>query len=200
MPMSATVFLLSKILLSAWALRAEVRSLPEIGRHFPLFTFEKNENPQNIMVIYVKLDDEGRLVQDPKRPRQPLIGFYWLMNREKYKPVHPLIVHGIRERLHFVSEASDRRSFRIRLSDLDDLKQDMKSTDIDVKVVGKKEPTVEASLTLGPSDRSREIQIDKIYSKAHKTFLPPFRKVDAITVFGQTVAGGDPVSRTYSAR
>jgi hypothetical protein len=190
--MSATVFLISKILFSAWALRAEVRNLPEIGRHFPLFTFEKNENPQNIMMVYVKLDDEGRFEKDPKHPKQPLIGFYWLMNREKYKPVHPLIVHGIRERLHFVSQAPDRRSFRIRLSDLDALKQGMKSADIDVKVVGRQNPTVEACL--------RGVKIDRIYSEAHKTFLPPFRKVDAITIFGESVVDGDPVSRTYSAR
>jgi hypothetical protein len=181
--MSATAFLIAKILFSAWALRAEVRDLPGIGRHFPLFTFEKNENPQNIMVVYVKLDDEGRFERDPKRPKQPLIGFYWLMNREKYKPVHPLIVHSIRERLHFVSESPDRRSFHIRLSDLDHLKRGMKPVDIDVKVVGQQDPTVEARL--------RGVKIDRIYSEAHKTFLPPFRK---------SMADGDPVSRTYSAR
>jgi hypothetical protein len=191
--MSATAFLISKILLSAWILRAEVRSLPEIGRHFPLFTFEKNENPQNIMVVYVKLDDQGRFEKDPKHPEQPLIGFYWLMNREKYKRVHPLIVHGIRERLHFISQAPDRRSFRIRLSDLDDLKRDMKPADIDVRILGGREnPNVEASL--------RGVKIDKIYSEAHKTFLPPFRKVDVVTVFGKSITDGDPVSRTYSAR
>jgi hypothetical protein len=114
------------------------------------------------------------------------------MNREKYKPVHPLIVHGIRERLHFVSQAPDRRSFHIRLSDLDALKRGMKSADIDVKVIGQQDPTVEARL--------RGLKIDRIYSETHKTFLPPFRKVDAITVFGESVADGDRVSRTYSAR
>jgi hypothetical protein len=198
--MSATAFLISKILFSAWALRAEASSLPEIGRHYPLFTFEKNENPQNIMVIYTKLDNEGRFEKDPKHPQQPFIGFYWLMNRERYKPVHPLIVHGIRERLHFVSQDPDRRSFQIQFRDLQDLKQDLKSANIEVKVIGEKDPTVEARLTLGPSDQSRELKIDKIYSEAHKTFLPPFRKVDAVTISGKSVAGGDLVSRTYPAR
>jgi hypothetical protein len=68
----------------------------------------------------------------------------------------------------------------------------MKPVDIDVKVVGQQDPTVEARL--------RGVKIDRIYSEAHKTFLPPFRKVDAITVFGKSMADGDPVSRTYSAR
>lgn len=196
--MSAAALLLSKVFLFAWALRAEVHNLPEVGRHFPLFTFEKNENPQNIMVIYVKLDGDNRFEKDPKHPDRPLIGFYWLMNREKYKPVHPLIARGIRERLHFVSQAPDRRSFRIRLSDLGSLKPSAK--DIDVKVIEGSEPSVEASLTVGSPGHARKIKIDRIYSQAHKTFLPPFRKVDAVTVYGETLAGGDPVSRTYSAR
>lgn len=192
--------LFSKILLCAWMLRAETKDIPQIGPHYPVFTFEKNENPQNIMVIYVKLDAEGKLQPDPARPKQPFLGFYWLMNREKYKPVHPLIQTGIRDRLHFVSQSANRRTFHLRLNDLKELKQDLSTTEITVEVEGREPPRVEAKVTLGPSDNSKEVKIDKIFSHAHKTFLPPFRKLDSVTIVGKTVADGDPVSRTYSSR
>ncbi|MGE3760200.1 MAG: hypothetical protein AB7H97_20715 [Pseudobdellovibrionaceae bacterium] len=191
--------LFSKLLFCTWMLRAETRDIPQVGPHFPVFTFEKNENPQNIMVIYVRLDADGKLKQDPSYPGRPFVGFYWMMNREKYKPVHPLIQSGIRGRMHFVSQSDDRRSFRLRLDDLKGLKQDLSSTEIGVQIDGHDNPRVEATVTLGPSDDSLTVKIDKILSHTHKTFLPPFRKVDSVTIVGKTVAGGDLVSRTYSS-
>lgn len=200
MMFDVAAILFSKLLFCTWALRAETRDIPLLGPHYPVFIFEKNENPQNVMVIYVKLDTEGKLQRDPANSNQPFVGFYWLMDREKYKPVHPLIQAGIRDRLHFVSQTEDRRSFRLRLDDLKGLKQDLTSREIAVKVVGHDHPQVEAMVTLGPSDNSKLVKIDRIFSHAHKTFLPPFRKIDSVTIVGKAVADGDLVSRTYSSR
>lgn len=199
--MSSLAVLFSHIVFSAWALRAVMTDIPQIGKHYPVFTFEKNENPENVMVIYVKLDPDGKLLPDPHHTNRPLIGFYWLMNRSKYKPVHPLILMGIRDRLEFLSQTEDRRSFKLKFSDLKELKQDLRSSEIEVKVAGSNDNLqVEATLTLGPSDQSRELKIDKIYSDTHKTFLPPFRKVDSVTISGKAINDGQTVARTYSAR
>jgi hypothetical protein len=87
----------------------------------------------------------------------------------------------------------------IKLIHLKELKQDLTSKEIAVQVDGHEVPRVEAMVTLGPSDHSKEVKIDKIFSHSHKTFLPPFRKVDSVTIVGKTVNEGDPVSRTYSS-
>ncbi len=199
--MNVAAFVFSHFIFSAWALRAATEDIAPIGKHYPIFIFEKNEHPENILVTYVKLDAQGKLLADPADPARPLVGFYWLMNRHKYKPVHPLILSGIRERLKFLSEAEDRRSFKMRLGDLKELKQDLKSAEISVSVSGSSEhPEVEATVTLGPSDHSQIIQLEKIYSDARKTFLPPFRKIKSVTLTGKAVASGENISRTYSAR
>lgn len=179
-----------------------VRTLAPLGEHYPIFIVEKNENPQNILVAYTKLDSQCHVATDGAASK-PFVDYYWLMDRERYKPVHRLIKSGIRERLELRDFAeTSQRVFDVRVADLKELKQDL--GDAIVSVVARPtrsgECEVEAYVKLGPSDGSRTIRLESIYTEAHKTFWPPFRKVDAVTLKGADALSKKTVTRTYFAR
>jgi hypothetical protein len=188
--------MLTALLFSAMGVWAQMKDMAPIGTHFPVFVVEKNENPQNIMVTYVKLDKECRFVPDPRDSKKPLFEFYWLMNREKYKPVHRLIKAGVRKRLEIVSQSADRRSFVIRLNDVKELNN---AADAKLTVTANRESKdcdVSGILKVG----DEPIELTSIYSHARKTMLPPFRKLNYITLKGTSLDGSDKIERKISAR
>lgn len=184
------------ILIGSLALGVE-KDIPEIGKHYPVFIFEKNENPQNILVTYVKLNRDCRFESDPESGR-PVFDFYWLMDRKRYKPVHPMIKSGIRQRLEFVSQSEDSKSFTLRLSELNQIDPSLKSTDVVIRTLKKgSKCLVEGVVGLGsPQEKMR---LESIYSESKKTIFPPFRKVESVTLTGFTLAGGEKITRTYSS-
>lgn len=185
---------------SSAALAGGAVTLPQVGKHYPVFVFEKNENPQNIMVAYVKLDDQCHLQRDPKT-KQPLFDFYWLMDHQRYKPVHSLIKKGIRERLEFDPSSVSDKGFAVRLNDLKELKQDLERPLMQVSARPKgSDCSVQGTMTLGPSDGNQTIRLEKIYSDASKTVYPPFRKVKAVRLTGVTLNSGKPIARTYAGK
>jgi hypothetical protein len=174
---------------------------PPLGKHYPLFVFEKSENPQNILIPYVKLNSACQFEADAQK-NQPTFDFYWLMDRKRFKPVHPLIKREIFRRLQFVSESEDRHRFIFKLVEMNDVKQDLNSNDVTVvaKVNEHDGCEVAAELSLGPSDGNRRIVLEKIYTESRKTLWPPFRKVKAITLKGKVAGTGEEIARTYRAR
>ncbi len=70
-------------------------------------------------------DGSCSFVPDPLDAGKPLIDFYWLMDRKNRKTPHPFIKKEVRERLVFESFAADKRSFRVKLSDLKELDHDL---------------------------------------------------------------------------
>jgi hypothetical protein len=174
-------------------------TLAEVGAHFPIFIVEKNENPQNILVAYTKLDANCDVV---KLGGQPLLDYYWMMDRVKYKPVHPLIKSGIRDRLKVASTVSkDARAFAIQITDLNELKQDLGVATLEV-LASKKDAgcLVAASMKLGPSDGGKILTLQSLYTESSKTLLPPFRKVKSVTLSGVDLATSQPVKRQYLAK
>jgi hypothetical protein len=195
------------VLLTAWGGCKEIKATEivnraPIGAHYPILTFEKSENPQNIMMIYTKLDKDCRFELNSQKKNEPVFDFYWLMGKKTYKPVHPLIKSGIHDRLQVeTGEAfiKDRTEFEIKVNDLKGLKTDLKEARLKVfakKIGGKCE--VQADIQLGPTDKNATLQIDTIYSETRKTFIPPFRKVNSITLIGTDEASGKAMKRTYS--
>lgn len=178
-----------------------VRSLPPVGVHYPLFVVEKNENPQNILVAYTKLDDDCRVqTQD----EAPFIDYYWLMDRERYKPVHRLIKRGIRNRLEIQGFTGvSHQIFDVRIEDLKELKQDLGQAVVSV-VAGPETSgggcEVQAYVRLGPSDEHRTIKLDSIFTESRKTIWPPFRKIESVTLRGTDALSKKSVERTYFAR
>jgi hypothetical protein len=177
--------------------------ISQVGPHQPVLTFEKNENPQNIMVIYTKVDKNCDFKSASDRDGSPVFDFYWLMDHKKYKPVNSMIKSGIRERLS-LDEAgrSERSTFSVKLNDLKELNADLADPKMTISATKSKggDCDVAAQIKLGPSDHDRLVKLSTIYSEAEKTVLPPFRKVVSVTLIGKDAKSGAEVKRTYKAK
>lgn len=176
----------------------------EVGPHYRLFTFEKNENPQNIMIIYTKLDSDCRFVENPKNKRQPLMDFYWLMDRSRFKPVHPLIKSGIRSRLEVETSfdyGRSRNHFVVQINDLKKIDPHLQATHLEVrseKTGGHCE--VHSVLNITPEEPTAAFEVDKIFSESEKTWLPPFRHVLSLTISGVNLQTGQKIEKKFTAK
>ncbi len=179
---------------------AEISNIPQIGPHQRIFIYEKNENPENILVVYGKTDSQGRI---QPASREGLFDFYWLMGRERYKPTHAMIKSGIRDRLQ-VLPSDNPTAFDILLTDLKEVRTDLPSSRLHIQTdpdSAAKDGGIKLSayLTLGPSDHNARIRLDSIYAEASKGLNPFSRKLLAITLKGVDVKTGQKVSRRYEA-
>ncbi len=176
---------------------AEVTNIPEIGAHQPILIVEKNVNPENKMVVYTKLDANGRFVADGN---QPVLDFYWLMDGKNYKPVNEKIKNEIRKRFTAQWSSKDRAAFILNVNDLKVMKSDIKEPRMDV-YAGKAGDgmSVEAQMNLGPSDGNMRIKLSSIYTEGRA--FPP--AVDSVTLKGETIvngsATGKKVTRKYDS-
>lgn len=177
--------------------RVFAASIPQIGPHTPLLKIEKNENPQNSMVVYTKIDPKTCAFA-----AGPVLDEYWMMDGTRYKRVNPLIKEGIRKRFELDRQAFKRSGrFLVRLRDFHEVKSDLGSEPV-FEVLSSKEPggcQATVKMTLGPSDHGRTVEIESIYADSSRKFLPPFRKLNSLTLIGRDVATGEKIRRTYSA-
>lgn len=204
-PIALTVFLafMAALMISAAASISQAAPVIErapIGSHVPLLTLEKNENPQNVLIIYTKLDSTCRIeIKD----EEPTLSEYWLMDRARYKRVNPLIVRGIEKRIKVVDEVpADQHSFQVRLSDFTELEHDLGSDPL-ITVRSEGQPghcEAVAILHMGASDQYRSIQIDRVYAKSEKKLLPPFRRLVELTISGADLATGEKFSRSFQQK
>lgn len=177
---------------------AQVVERAPIGAHIPLLTLEKNENPQNVLVVFTKVEPNCKFSLIEK---EPVLSDYWLMNRERYKPVNPLIQRGIEKRIQIVT-AKNLNQFQVRLSDFTELQHDLGADPL-ITVSSEGTPgkcTAEAVLKLGPSDQNRTILLEKLQANSRKKILPPFRKLTSLTVEGTDLASGEKFARTYISK
>lgn len=163
-----------------------------------LFIFEKNRNPQNMMVVYTRLDDRCRVITQAANDKNPTFDFYWLMNRQTYKPVAFLIKKEIRNRLKLLS-SSDSFSFSILMNDLKEVQTDINNFTLSVhsEALKNKGCTANSFLTLGPSDQNMTIRLQSIYAESKGFFFP---KLISITLKGVDVKTGQLVERKYFAK
>lgn len=196
-------FIFSIMMFSSVAFADLQSDLGPIGKHFPIFVVEKSENPQNTLVAYTNLTSNCEIALDPDDKSKPLLDFYWLMDRRDFKRVHPLIKSGIRGRLELLTNASKQpHSFSIRINDLSELKQDLTAAILNVEATAQTNGAcrVDASLKLGPSDRSKTIKLTSIYTESTTTIIPPFRRVVAVTLNGSDNRTGEKIIRKYVAK
>jgi len=193
----AFILLLLPFSANAGAARNDIKP---VGEHYPIAIFEKSVNPQNILVIYTRLDGVCNLQMDTKAPGMPTLDFYWLMNGRTYEPLTAL-EEGVRDRIKVELDAAfaeRTRSFRVVLNDLKAMRTDL--PDVSAKVTAKADPktrecSVDAVMRLGPSDGNAVIRLDSIYAKLGGFIIP---SPVAITLKGVNTVTGAPVSRTYS--
>jgi hypothetical protein len=182
----------------------EIAEIEEIGPHYKVVTIEKSVHPQNQLVAYTRLDEQCRVLHDPARANRPVFDFYWLMDRSRYKRVHPLIKRGIRKRFEVEADsapASGEGTFSIRLNELNEVEHDLGASP---RLWVRAEKTAEGCvaqgrITLGPSDKNAVIRLDTIYSEAEMTGLFS-AKVKSIALKGVDVETGKPVVRVYRAK
>jgi len=190
--------ILSILAVSPQSMAKDVGNIPEIGKHQSIFQVNKNVNPQNVAVVYTKVDDKCRFVNNPENRDQPIFDFYWLMDGTNYKPMHSLLKSEFRRRMSFVENAGDRAThFIIDANDLKEVDHDIEDPRLDVnaKVIAGG-CDVEAFITLGPSNGNARVRVTNIYGEGRA--FPP--KVYSVTIKGIDVKTGKAVSRKYDAK
>ena len=140
-----------------------------------LFVVEKSKNPQNILVVYCKVNSHCEFQRIADAGRDHLYDVYWLMNGTTYKRTHPVIKKIARKRFIAQKAAVQTSSFDVRLADLKELIHDLPSNMVRVDAYRSPDGRcrIRALLQLGPSGANRTMQIDSIYSKARTIFGIP---------------------------
>ena len=181
---------------------AEVTNIPEVGAHQPILVVGKSVNPQNLMVIYTKVDANGRFLTNPSDQNRPVFDFYWLMDGKNYKPVHRLIKNEIGRRFECQSSPSGRAThFVINMNDLKEMNSDIEEPKVDVYAKGSGGARdVEAQMTLGASDGNMRIKLSSIYTEGRA--FPP--ALYSVTLKGEEIVNGKltgkKVARKYDAK
>ena len=169
--------------------------VPQVGKHYPILTVEKNVNPENTMIVYTKTDDQCRFL---KTGPSILFDFYWLMEHKDYKPVHKLIKKEIRKSLQIDDAvAKNATQFVVKLKNLEKVKTDIADPRLTVLAQSKDgECQVEGQIRLGPSDHQALIRLDSLYTEGRK--FPP--AVFSVTLKGEDVRTGKAITRKYLAK
>jgi hypothetical protein len=167
---------------------------PEIGPHEKLFVIKKSENPQNIMMVYTKVDSQCRFVLQNS---QPVLDIYWLMDREHYKAVHVLLRAEIRKRLNYSFENLTPHSFSLRVEGMKWLQPEL--PEVPLHVVANKyghECDVDTFITF---DNGEKISLESVNVVSEKILWPPFRKLISVTFQGLG-ADGKTVRRAFTVK
>lgn len=176
-----------------------ITDIPELGPHQQIFTVRKNVNPENLAVVYTKVDEKCRFLTDPANRDEPVFDFYWRMGGKDYKPMNSFFKDEFHKRMSFVPGATPSR-FQLDANDLKEVNTDIKDPRLDVIATASGAAcNVEAFITLGPSDGNTRIRLDSIYGEGRS--FPP--KIYSVTLQGEVVDAsgkgtGKMVSRKYS--
>jgi hypothetical protein len=189
-----------------------VTTVGDVGVHYPLFLVAKSHHPENLTVVYTKLDQHCRVRLDRAHGGLPTLDFYWLMDATRYKPMAALLKAGIRKRLQFTDTRGHQEeptAFTVRLDDLSRLTHDLPSPTVQITAERSREACVAmATLILGPSNGQVTMQVASIFTRTEELTWPKKLRamadpdalqVYALTVKGTDVATGQPIERTYTA-
>ena len=187
-----------------------VTNVGDIGAHYPLFLIEKSHNPENIAVVYTKLDTNCRVSPDREHGFLPTLDFYWLLDTTRYKPMAGALKAGARRRLQFSNangSQGDPTAFAVRADDLSRVQHDLQSPTVQIKAERQDAACVAtAFMTLGPSNGHATIKIESVTTRTEPITLlkkmramvdPDAIQIYAVTVKGTDIATGQPIERTY---
>src|SRR5215510_3978950 len=113
-----------------------VHNIGDVGEHYPIFLVEKSHHPENITVVYTKLDKNCHVIPDREHGFMPTLDFYWLMDETRYKPMAGPLKEGVRKRLQFTDtrwHKVDPTSFSVRIDGLVHVKHDLQSPTVQIK-------------------------------------------------------------------
>ncbi len=175
-----------------------VRPIPEIGPHKRIIQIEKNQNPENILIVYTKLNEHCNFVSVLNDT--PVFDYYWLMNGISYKPLNFTLKSEIEKRitLNVPPEFFRERIFYVSLNDLHAVHHDIPNPRLEVtSKFENNECKVVSTMQLGPSDNSIKIQVNAIYGESPSVLRP---KITLVTIKGRELATGKSYQRTYFAK
>ena len=180
-----------------------------LGDHHPLFIVKKNLNRENVMVVYTKLDKNCRVVVDPTRGNQPMLGFYWLMGGKKYKKVSRLVENGmgpcagIRDRISVVGGERGKlvNAFAVSATDLDRLSHDLKDNRLTIKAERGASGKCEAGayMQLGAKHANALLQVQVFDAQAEQSGLCD-ANVYEVRVEGTGVASKQAIKAVYKGK
>jgi hypothetical protein len=189
-----------------------VNNIADVGEHYPIFLVEKSHHPENITVVYTKLDKNCYVIPDREHGFMPTLDFYWLMDETRYKPMAGPLKEGVRKRLQFTDTQGhkvDPTSFSVRIDGLSRVKHDLQSPTVQIKTERTGDACVAtASMTLGPSNGNATMKVESVSTKTEALTLlkkmqamvnPDALQMYSVTVKGTDVATGEPIERTYNA-
>jgi len=177
---------------------APILSIPKLGEHHRIFTYEKSENNQNIMVAFTQLEPNCQI---RRLKGKPVFDFYWLMNREKYKPVAALIKRKIRQRLQ-LENSNNSDSFQVILKDISELNPELENRSLTVRASKdlKGQCQVQATLPSEPGSSEPLLVLNRIFTQVEKTWNPLDRKIISIQLSGLNEKTGAPISRAIKSK
>ena len=189
-----------------------VTNVGDVGEHYPLFLIEKSYHPENITVVYTKLDTHCRVIPDREHGFLPTLDFYWLIDATRYKPMAGPLKAGARKRLQFIDahgSPGDPTTFSVRTDDLSRMQHDLQSPTMQIKAERQGDACVAtAFMTLGPSNGNATMKVESVSTKTEPITLlkkmqamanPDSIQIYAVTVKGIDIATGQPIERTYHA-
>src|SRR5215470_8481433 len=189
-----------------------VTTVGDIGEHYPLFLIEKSHHPENITVVYTKLDTDCRVIPDREHGFLPTLDFYWLLDATRYKPMAELLKAGARKRFQFVDTHESQghtTAFAVRTDDLSRVQHDLPSPTVQIKAARQGDACVAiAFMTLGPSNGNVTMKIESVATTTEPiTLLKTMRamadpgsiRIYTLTVKGTDVVTGQAIERTYQA-
>jgi hypothetical protein len=189
-----------------------VTSIGDIGEHYPLFLIEKSHHPENITVVYTKLDQHCHVLPEREHGLQPTLDFYWLLDAAHYKPMADLLKAGIRKRLQVIAThgpQGDPTAFAVRTDDLSRVQHDIQNPTVHIKAERHGEACVALALmTLGPSNGNATLKVEAVSTTTEPITLrtkmralvdPDAIRIYAVTVKGTDIVTGQPIERTYRA-
>jgi hypothetical protein len=172
--------------------------LAPIGEHFRLVRFFKSENPQNVMVVFARLKSDCSF---QFKKGNPDLGFYWLMDGTRYKPVHRLIQNSIRKRAIFKRLPEDpAMSHAFMIAVKPDKRLGAEVSGAYLKVQSKREDKTCKVETFFPAPAGGSepfFAVESFFGESRKTFAPPFRKLTALTVRGFQGDQKTPMHRRF---
>ncbi len=187
------------ILLASPLVRAdEVTNIPEVGVHQKILIVEKSVHPQNILVVYSKLDQKCNFVFNS--PSRPVFDFYWLQNGTSYKPMNSTLRAEVEKRMEIQPEIGPAKAkmFYVSLNDLKLINHDIPDPRLMVTaLIQGRTCRTQSLMRLGPSDQNAVIQVDSFYGESVGYFNP---KIMSVTLKGTNIHTGAPVTRTYKAK
>jgi len=189
-----------------------VTHVGEVGEHYPLFLIEKSHHPENITVVYTKLDTHCRVIPDREHGFLPTLDFYWLMDATRYKPMAGPLKAGARKRLQFIDANGPQgatTAFAVRTDDLSRVQHDLQNPTVQIKTERQGDACVAtAFMTLGPSNGHAMVKVESVSTQTEPMTLlkqmramadPDSIRIYAVTVKGTDMATGQPIERTYHA-